>query len=325
MPIVDLQQKAREIGRLRIGAQVKTANGKTRPSKLDSFRFTTPSRQVADAVAELYGGTVRPWENGTVDWEVFTTTTEMDVMIPPGDAAVSQWYELWSGGGCQRRCDGVTEKLKGTPCVCPPAGEERVTAANKGAACKPTTRVNVILPDLPDIGVWRYESHGFYAAVELGGAAEMLARAREEGVIVPARLRLEQREVKREGQTRKFAVVVLEINATLRQLATSGGPSSLVDSLPPAPATAIEATAAATTRTSASPSAITAMTAEDVWDQACGASHSSEVAALGKQAREADLLDHMVATSDDTFETLESALLDRVGELRMAERREASA
>lgn len=233
-PLLDLQQRSRELGRIRVGAQVAHGKG-SRPVKLDAFRFTTNSPMIARAVAEMFGGRAQPWDSGTQSHEVFTEATEFDVMVPPGDAALSQWYELWSGGGCQRRCDGVTETLKGGPCLCPADIPERMDLAASGGACKPTTRVNVILPDLPDIGVFRYESHGYYAAVELGGTAELLARAREAGVIVPATMRLEQREVKRNGQTRRFPVVVLEIKHTLRELVGVSGEQTLADALPPAP------------------------------------------------------------------------------------------
>jgi hypothetical protein len=215
MPILDLQRRGRQIGEIRLGAVVKTASGSTRPSKLDSFRFTCKSGSIAESVAQLYGGTARAVElqNGEQSYEVMTGCTEVPVMVPPGDQVISQWYEQWSAGGCQRRCDGVTEQLTQSPCKCPSDPEERNRLAAKGSACKPTTRVNVMLPDLPDLGVWLVQSHGFYAAIELGGAAEVLASAREAGVIIPAKLRLEQRQVKRGGETRKFAVPVLEIVA----------------------------------------------------------------------------------------------------------------
>jgi hypothetical protein len=92
-----------------------------------------------------------------------------------------------------------------------------------------------MLPDLPDLGVWKLESHGYYAAIELGGAAEVLAHARNAGVIVPATLRLEQRQVKRDGKTRKFAVPVLEIGATLRQMTQLSSGQKIASALPPPP------------------------------------------------------------------------------------------
>lgn len=58
-----IQRRAVETGRIRLGRQLVSRNGKKYPSKLDAFRFTTPSRRVADAVAEYLGGDVRRWDD----------------------------------------------------------------------------------------------------------------------------------------------------------------------------------------------------------------------------------------------------------------------
>lgn len=215
MPILTLQRQLRELGRIRTGNQVAGGNGKRRPAKLETFRLTSESRELVEAAAAAYGGTVTPWRNGDHDeYEVITTAPVLDIVVPPGQP-VSQWYELWSGGGCQRRCDGVTEVLAMAPCRCPADVDERRELAQKGEACKPTTRLNVMLPALPDLGVWRLESHGFYAAVELAGAAEILAMASATGRLIPARLRLEQREKKVPGKpTNRYAVPIIEFVET---------------------------------------------------------------------------------------------------------------
>jgi hypothetical protein len=254
MPILDIQRRGRQIGEIRIGMRVeakdKKGNPVLRPAKLNSFRFTTKSPAVAEAVAQLFGGEVRAIElAGIASHEVVTDVTELPVMVPPGDAVISQWYEMWSGGGCQRRCDGETEQLTQEPCKCPSDPERRNALAKTGGACKPTTRVNVMLPDLPDLGVWKIESHGYNAANELGGAAEVLAAARNSGVIVPAFLRLEQRQSKSSGETRKFAVPVLEIRATLRQLTELNRGADISSALPPEPPQALQALGTGDSRT----------------------------------------------------------------------------
>ncbi len=238
MTINTLQKRGRQIGEIRIGIQVETKNGKKAPSKLDSFRFTTKSASVARAVAQLFGGDVRPVQllSGANTYEVVTNVTELPVMVPPGDQVISQFYEMWSAGGCQRRCDGETEQLSRTPCICPADTDRRLELAQKGQACKPITRLNVMLPDLPDLGVWLLSSTGFNAAVELGGTADVLKAARDSGVIIPATLRLEQRQSVKAGQTRKFAVPVLELGTSLREMtALSSGDISAA--LPPPPRT----------------------------------------------------------------------------------------
>lgn len=217
MPIIDLQRRARELGRIRIGEVVPTSSGKTRPAKLDRFRITSASRHLLDRIAELYGGDVREWtplNSQLAQWEVYTESTRLPVLVPP--QPLTQWYELWSGGGCQRRCDGVREVLKDQPCICGPDPADRT--------CKPTTRLNVVLREVEGIGVFRLETHGYYAAVELPMAAELLAAA---GGYIAGHLSLEERVVIRDGKTNRFMVPTLDVDMTPGQLLANGGAAAI--------------------------------------------------------------------------------------------------
>lgn len=228
MPIVDLQRRLREIGRIRIGEQVPTSNGKTRPRKLDRFRFTSRDRSVIEATATLWGGDVTAWEAPDGEqWQVVSNATAIAVVVPPGDMAFSQFYEQWTGGGCQRRCDGRWDTVRDAACDCNPENRE----------CKITTRLSVMLPDVPGLGVWRLETHGYYGAVELAGAVDVCRAVTERGHTIPARLRIESRKVQRFDEkgkpvTLRFAVPVLDIDVTLAALGSigapiDGGPASL--------------------------------------------------------------------------------------------------
>jgi hypothetical protein len=210
MPILTLQRRQTEVGRIRIGE--KKGN---RPAKLDRFRITSASKRLVDEVAALYGGTVRQWDGSPAgtQWEVYTEARSLPVVVPPQNY-LTQWYEQWSGGGCMRRCDGQTETRSGKPCLCPADLEERRQQAQSGKACKPTTRLNLMLLEVPSIGLWRLESHGENAAVELPGVAEVLAlrSAYQEGV-----LELQQRRsvVQKPGggsETRQYIVPYLDIH-----------------------------------------------------------------------------------------------------------------
>lgn len=240
-PIYSLQKQWRELGRIRMGHQVTTKSGKRAPSKLETFRLTSPSRDLIDRAASVYGGQVKAWEG---QWEVVTKTDSLDIIVPPGQS-ISQWYELWKGGGCARRCDGITEVLTDQPCLCAeqyPDIPGRIDAAKVGGACKATTRLNVMLPKLPDIGVWRLESHGYYAAVEMSGTAELLMIATAQGRVLPARLRLDQRQVKRIGQvTKQFAVPVLEVATTAESFLGTGVPTESVTIGAPRPLRVLQA------------------------------------------------------------------------------------
>jgi Recombination directionality factor-like len=252
MSVLDLQRKGQQIGRIRIGQQVAIVKdgrdtGKTRPARLDTFRFTTASRNSADAIAELFGGEVREWNK---QWEVITGRSEISVMVPPRDAVISQWYEQWNAGGAIRRCDSQHDQISNGPCQCPHAAdpdnqEEADRAAlrraemaklNPPQACHLITRVSVMIPDLPGVGVFRLDTGSFYAAAEIGDTAYILQKARDAGVFLPAVLRIEQRQRVAGGQTKKYPVPVLEILSTLRQIVggelAAGGVAA---QLPPAP------------------------------------------------------------------------------------------
>jgi hypothetical protein len=210
MPIIDLQQRLRELGRVRAGETVETPSGTRRPAKLDHFRNTSHSRRIVEQVAELYGGTPGPWtptNGGEADaqWAVTVTADRIPILVPP--QSISQSYELWSGGGCQRRCDGEVEKLSGQRCLCDPDPARR--------ACAVTTRLSVILREVQGLGVFRLESHGYYAAVELPQVAAFLEHA---GAYVEAYLALEPRKQVKDGKTRHWLVPVLDVELTPEQL-----------------------------------------------------------------------------------------------------------
>lgn len=231
MPILDLQKRARELGRIRLGQ--KGPSGA--PQKLDRFRFTCHSKALLDKVAELYGGEVREWTpaGGTGQWEVISDTARVPIMVPP--QPVTQWYEFWTRAGCQHRCDGQRNVLTDEPCD--PEDPKHLEAVKK-----PTTRLNVVLRDVEGIGVWRVETHGFNAAIELPDVAEFLAAA---GGYVNGWLSLEQRtsieQTDQGPKTRHYAVPIIEVDVTPAQLmaghgrvaapALAGGPVGLTPAL----------------------------------------------------------------------------------------------
>jgi hypothetical protein len=220
MPLLDLQRRLKETGRIRIGTTVKR-NGKAVPTKLSTFRLTSPSKDVLDAAAVIYGGEVHPWADAPTDqaqFELVTGSDTLDAIVPPG-SYLTQHYEMWSGGGCVRRCDGEREQLSDRPCLCPDDYEERNALAAQGKACKATTRLSLLLYKVPDLGLWRLETHGWNAAVELAGAQQIAAMATARGYMIPVRLRLEQRERRTPGQpTKKFAVPVLDVPVTFGEI-----------------------------------------------------------------------------------------------------------
>jgi hypothetical protein len=93
-----------------------------------------------------------------------------------------------------------------------------------GTVCNMTTRLNVMLPAMPDIGVWRAETHSFYAANELAGHVDTIRGLVGQQTMVPVRLRIEQRTRVSEGQTKHFPVIALELRGvTAGQVLAIGG------------------------------------------------------------------------------------------------------
>lgn len=220
--ILELQQRLREAGRIRIGDRGPKGN----PRKLTTFRFTSRDRHAIDQAAATFGGQARPWDD---QWEVVTDTTEIPVIVPPSDMAFSQFYEQWSGGGCLHRCDGAFDQITDGPCVCDPS--ER--------ACSPHTRLSVMLhhPDITGLGLWRLDTQGWYAAQELAGAVRVAQALGRSGVFLPARLMLEQREQRTPGKpTRKFAVPVLDIDVAPGSLVALSNGSGDTATFTPVPA-----------------------------------------------------------------------------------------
>jgi len=212
MPILHLQKRVVEVGRIRAGDQVPAGEGRRRPRKLVNWRLTSKDKARLDAAAELWGGEVQPWEEREGEWQLYTGTNVLPIALIPGQLPTS-WYELWKAGGLERRCDGVTEMGTDSPCMC----GENAGAGGKDY-CSPHTRFPVMLPDVAGLGAWLLQSNGWNAAHELAGTAEVLQQGMLAGVILPANLRLEQREEKKGGQTRKYAVPVIDIGITLRQM-----------------------------------------------------------------------------------------------------------
>jgi len=248
MAVLDIQRRGQQIGRIRLGEQVPVGDkGKTRPSKLSTFRFTTTNRRIADAIVDLFGGQVRPWEG---QWEAITERSVIGVTIPPRDAVVSQWYEMWNKGGCLRRCSSQVEQISGKECMCPhaadPFDQEMVQAAakerarlaklNPPQACGLKTRISVMVPDLPGLGVFRLDTSSFYAAGEIGDQADLLQMARDRGIFLPAELRIEQRFRVANGKRTPYPVPVLEILNTFREIASGAlAAGGIAAQLPPAP------------------------------------------------------------------------------------------
>ena len=239
--VLDMQRRSVQLGEIRMGTSVAVP-GKDyrRPVRLETFRFTTASEQIAEAVAARYGGTVAPWTQRKGRWEVTTGRTALDVWVPPRGEAVDANMELWDGPKCLRRCDGITERRSDQACLCPQPDDptdpvsiqrarderKRLAAMRPPQACKPLTRINVTISDLPGLtGVFRLNTGSESAAVETADSGDAMAIAREGGVYLPAVLRIEWRV--READGKPYPVPVLHIGKSMQEIAEKALPAGL--------------------------------------------------------------------------------------------------
>ena len=234
----NIQARAAEHGRLRTGY----TQGK-RPMRSATWVVTSHSEEHVRKAAELWGGEPEPWQplNSTISqWRVITKASSIEAIITPGDP-LNQYNEMWSAGGCQRRCDGETELLSRQSCLCARQFGEDWHTQPKGRVCSTTSRFNVMLPDISGMGMWRAETHSFYAAQEWGGMVDMVLAGTNGKGFIPVTLRIEPRQVVRDGQTKKFPVVVVELRGVTPRQALAG-PMNAATALDPG--TASQAVAA---------------------------------------------------------------------------------
>jgi hypothetical protein len=109
MAILDLQRREMESGRIRFGNKVGN-----RPNRLDHPLLTSPDSGLLMMVEKDYYGSdsarVTPWPGGEGQWQL-EITADLNILIPVSPEPCSQYWERWSGGGCMRRCDGITDQI----------------------------------------------------------------------------------------------------------------------------------------------------------------------------------------------------------------------
>jgi hypothetical protein len=190
---------------------------------IDTFRFTSTDRLAIESIADHYGGKCIPWEDPSAgikgQWQVITGAKEIDVLLPPVDA-LSVWMETWSGGGLVRRCDGdKMDRPIEAPCRCLMDGRR---------TCIPTTRLRVLLPDIPFGGTWRLQSHGKNAADELTSMEGFISSLNAGGNVVQAVLYVEARTTKfvdKNGKqiTKHYVVPGLRLKHSVTEIMSGSG------------------------------------------------------------------------------------------------------
>ena len=216
---LEIQSRYRELGRIRMGTVVSNNRGGTRPVKLETFRLTSADEDLINNAAALWGGTPNLWEGaqgGAKQWEVILEKKAIAVMVPPIEEASNLSCNSWAFGLHKWMCDGDEAKY--------PDDDGKINVMECNRACqsddknapKMTFNLNLILPDLPGLGMWRLATGSYNAVREL---QPMLRTFMELGLKnespVPAILKLESRSERKmskgKPQTFNYNVPVLDL------------------------------------------------------------------------------------------------------------------
>lgn len=236
--LIERQRRLYEVGIIRIGEKKTIQRGDkdiTFPTSRDTFKLTSTNKGILEEAQKAYGGILQPWEGHPGEFELLTERSTINVIFstkPEGDQgdmqSLSQWWELWGGNTCNRRCDGcnatvwkdmgrrnakkevVLDQAK-VPCLCDHDAPGFRDLQKAGKACKLTSRLSVILPDVPAMGLWRLNTGSETFADETAGVLDLIEQLGITGLISMT-MTIEFRE-KRTGEgeaTSKFPVVKLE-------------------------------------------------------------------------------------------------------------------
>ncbi|MER5304599.1 hypothetical protein ABT039_34745 [Streptomyces lasiicapitis] len=151
------------VGRFHGGKQVDGL-----PVAISEFRVTTGDPEVADAIAQLMGGTPVETDSTSENFiEIMTGVDKVKVVLSGADA-ISSDLKLWNGNVLIHHCDGVEflspDLDRGKPCGCPPLMEDRKAAAKAKRGPKPSISVTFRLAEDYDLGVFRMQTSAWTLA-----------------------------------------------------------------------------------------------------------------------------------------------------------------
>ena len=214
MPILDVQKRYRELGRLRLGRKGPKGN----PERLGKWRFTSPDQRLLDAAAVAFGGEVREWAGRPTEGEQWELESETPSFASTSLPRTSPRRCITSGGVAAESRGDATARPNTSP-----ASTVSVRARGNEPA-QITTHLAVMLPQLPDVGVWRVRTSSWNAAAEIPSTVDLLQRIHDEGALPLAILGIESRTKRAEGKTTHFALPVLRYPSSIAEAEAAGIP-----------------------------------------------------------------------------------------------------
>ncbi len=164
--LIGMQGKSHELGRIRVGNQKEKGWNQPR----DGFRFTSRFRSNLEEVQAVYGGSIGHWEGHKGQWDLDTTADEIRVIVNC-EHSLDQWFRQYGKSGCTHRCDGEECRRYDQsgndyyePCSCKPDNR----------ACKLDTALNVVISDVPLMGLWCLKSGGKIFGSEVQAVFEQM-------------------------------------------------------------------------------------------------------------------------------------------------------
>lgn len=180
----------------------------SQPVSLRHWRITAPKLDTAEALKELFNGTITEAPNG--DFAVDTDLDKLEVIV---DASkIESKLIQWADNLPVHECDGSKflspEDDKGKPCGCPKILAERKEKAKQRRGPKPNIVIPVRLPQDEDLGTGKYTATAWTFAEDFPGAMKALSRIDGEALCV---LRLEYIEWEKNGEMKSFIKPCLDV------------------------------------------------------------------------------------------------------------------
>lgn len=112
------------------------------PATVDEWLFKFNDKDVADAFAEMFGGTVMEDTEGDFPLSLFSEAKKINGVVDPEN--INMEMKQWVNGKLVHHCTGakflshpMNQDLVGTPCGCPPKLEDRKANAKNEMGPKP--------------------------------------------------------------------------------------------------------------------------------------------------------------------------------------------
>lgn len=146
------------IGTFASGAKDEKGN----PISLPKWRVLTGSQDVADSVAQLFGGT--PFDTESANDHHIAVDTDTDAVLvvvdKPGDLRSDM--KLWNRNVLIHHCDGIEflspDDQRGEPCGCPETLDERKALAKRFMGPSPSIELTFRLADDYELGEFRFKT-----------------------------------------------------------------------------------------------------------------------------------------------------------------------